>query len=308
MLTKRMALFAGILSLLLALESTTACRAQAPHVQKPVTAQQTPNVDDKNEQSAAPAVAINVYSGEQNQKLDHRLDRSRDISPEWWMVGLTVVLAAIGTGQGLVFWIQAGRLKATIDQMQKTERRQLRAYVFIRGMTIRNVAISNLPPKSRTVAHLTDPKRGPSVGVDITNSGETPAYQVVIHGDIDVLDYQEDIVLPITLNYTRASRQSIPPDGAAMIGRAINRPLTADEVDGIMNGTKAIYAWGRVDYTDAFNKTRWTTFQYFYNSFSGTVGANATLTACAQGNDGDRDHDEPPRPSLGARILAALKG
>lgn len=46
-------------------------------------------------------------------------DRNEKASSDWWMVRLTGLIAIVGAVQAIVFWIQAGRLKATIRKMDE---------------------------------------------------------------------------------------------------------------------------------------------------------------------------------------------
>ncbi len=53
-------------------------------------------------------------------------DREEKASADWWMVRLTVCIAIIGGIQAWVFWVQAGRLKETIDKMDEIAQGQTR--------------------------------------------------------------------------------------------------------------------------------------------------------------------------------------
>jgi len=82
------------------------------HQAKPQPSQQTTG----NDPLGAKAIPSKQSSPETTNPTTNNGDAS---SPDWWMVALTAGLLFIGALQAFVFWIQAGRLKQTIDKMDQ---------------------------------------------------------------------------------------------------------------------------------------------------------------------------------------------
>jgi len=55
----------------------------------------------------------------QEETAQDKVDREDVSAANWWMVRLTGAIGFIGIVQAVVFWIQAGRLKETVDKMDE---------------------------------------------------------------------------------------------------------------------------------------------------------------------------------------------
>lgn len=133
---------------------------------------------------------------------------------------------------------------------ENTAERQLRAYIttLIRDS---NQSFENQP-----------------IGVDflIINYGQTPAKDVRFCGAINILPYP----LPpeYTFNYPTRDFQSrgtcFPGDKANMVALVRANIFTPNEINEIIsiNSNRRIYVFGRILYTDIFNKKRSTSFCY----------------------------------------------
>jgi hypothetical protein len=77
------------------------------------------------------------------------------------------------------------------------------------------------------------------------------------------------------------------PDGTGTSNRWLNRPITPQEAAGILNGTYAIYAYGRIEYIDAFKRNRWSTYRLKYSGSAWPpIGpASMSMNFCVEGND-----------------------
>lgn len=80
-------------------------------------------------------------------------------------------------------------------------------------------------------------------------------------------------------------------------GHPFNLPIDLRELSLDMQGwyllkqeNKYPFVWGRIEYVDAFNRRRWTTFQLM-NGIDGYM----TFHDCAAGNEADREGRRRPR-------------
>lgn len=103
------------------------------------------------------------------------------------------------------------------------------------------------------------------VDVKIKNFGRTPAYKVRLVWETKVYDWPVNSAL--TAEGAGASIDMIAP-GSERLQRA-DEIMRIDEFDAIDGGSdkkpaeKALFLYGRIDYIDAFEQPRWTTFQIF---------------------------------------------
>jgi hypothetical protein len=167
---------------------------------------------------------------------------SIDWKPDAVTAAATIILAcltfvlALGT---VALWAATRRL---VRDARDTSRRQLRAYVGIHGGVARLVLIQ-------------ENVMAVDASVDFKNWGQTPGYdfRTAIHVDVQPVD-----AIPFT-DYSEPIKGTkgqsiIGPDGTANTGRS--KIVTADELTAIGNGSKTIFVWGRIDYTDAFKIPR----------------------------------------------------
>src|ERR1700736_1160530 len=103
--------------------------------------QKKPPDDNRGtEQSPFVVKIIGTEPKAQNGTADNS-ERHQEKSPDWWMIGATLALVCVGLLQFVAFVVQARRLGQTINIMEGTAGRQLRAYVGLKGVvTITNVA------------------------------------------------------------------------------------------------------------------------------------------------------------------------
>ncbi len=211
----------------------------------------------------------------------------------WWCLGVfvdgngaaitalfTVVLAISTIG----LWRVTGR---TLEHSKTSSERQLRAYVFLSGQSIsssarRDVAVA-LGAGTNAVAHL-----------QFRNTGQTPAYDVQIFGDIDLVPWPIDsnALSPIDFNNPHISKTTL---GAGQDTHKISlfaRPgtinpamLTAFEHNALVSQALALVAHGEVRYKDAFGFDRWTRYRVFVGGHYGIQREG--MGTHADGNESD---------------------
>ena len=125
-----------------------------------------------------------------------------------------------------------------VRTMKETAERQLRAYVFVRNTKIMNLG---------GTGDIT-------IGYEIKNYGQTPAYRVTCVSDAFIADY------PFTGRIALGSIVPVPISdlgpGAYMTRTQSLNPPTEETLNAIRARTKAIYLQGRITFVDSFGADR----------------------------------------------------
>jgi hypothetical protein len=103
----------------------------------------------------------------------------------------------------------------------------------------------------------------PGVILNFKNYGQTPAYKVTSWADIVIAEpINEDRMIPpyIPTKYPA----TLGPDATMPKPIWFSRPLTPAEIIDIGNGSRAIYVYGKIVYSDAFKRRRFTDFRFRY--------------------------------------------
>jgi hypothetical protein len=176
----------------------------------------------------------------------------------------------------------------TILTMRWSAERQLRAYVTVERGIIANVAnpIHNRRDNPETVARIIDPQAGPTGQVTIKNTGQTPAYKLVHWASMDIHEYPLTTKLPPMPRPEHSYWNVLGPTVPEMKTLRMPQALTEEEVEGLRNGTRAIYFHGEIRYEDAFKKKRWTRYRCMYVAPAcGVIGIGTDLIYCEEGNE-----------------------
>jgi hypothetical protein len=186
---------------------------------------------------------------------------------------------------GLTFLlvIVTGLLVSVGSRQERTTRQQTRAFVYLNGGAIYNVAspLAPLAIYKPTGAEIVSPAEGPMAQLVIKNTGSTPAHW----GGIYVAEYPLKTPLPTEQNTQKPALSAIPPGGVNTKNVRIINPLTAEEIAGLRNGTFAIWVYGKITYRDAFRRKRTSEYRLFHNNISGAIGVSTELTWADAGND-----------------------
>jgi hypothetical protein len=157
----------------------------------------------------------------------------------------------------------------TIGHMRETAQRQLRAYVYPVSVTLSDFAIGSIP----------------TAEIAIKNTGQTPAYKLRFIEAMVFGRVPPGILPDLT----------IPPDppqmtlGAGMhmhVKHGEARTLADDERTAIMNGTGALYAFGKIEYFDVFKQARFTDFRFMFGR-DNAIRGDFSMSVCHDGNDSD---------------------
>jgi hypothetical protein len=150
------------------------------------------------------------------------------------------------TGIATVFLaiITAGLVFVAIDQ-SKTTRRQLRAYL---GAAWGDIFIQD----------ATHPFQ---IRPAIRNYGLTPAYDVTFTGGAEVLNYPLPNDATLTYGVESKPWATLWPNANNLGMIEMGRMLSVAEIDEIKSPVgKRLYAFGRLEYRDAFKRKRYTEF------------------------------------------------
>jgi hypothetical protein len=234
---------------------------QAPHAeQKPPEQALTPHAPDSE------AVTSNAQE-----------KRDKKTSSDWWLVWFTGGLIIVGACQLIAMLVQAYWMRrtvavaktsadaatATVNAMRETAISQLRAYVF-------PVRASGLEKNGKYY-----------VKVVVKNSGQTPAYDCVAGCGVGISTY------PVPAPYPPDSAQgkySVGPNSEIELGGDLGSPFTHAACLAISSSTHAIYAFGSIQYVDAFRQKRVTNFRMFC---TGEALEKGRFSFCQDGNDAD---------------------
>jgi hypothetical protein len=171
-----------------------------------------------------------------------------------------LVLATFGLG-GIGAW-QALQLARTVNMMDDTAERQLRAYVS---------AIPN---------HIFAFNETTTVCIryTISNHGLTPAYDMTSLARVDVLPYPLPPNWPFEnppANIARMSESVVYSDKPDFARTYMRRILTRDEIEQVIKADECrIYVYGLIRYIDAFKKPH--TSRFCYSVIGGNFLAEVT--------------------------------
>lgn len=225
-----------------------------------------------------------------------------------WLVIFTAMLAASTIGLWLVTaktlrhakneaWMNARNMRASISaanvsaqaavdaltHARESSERELRAYVMHFSADL--FYAGNLPKNPKV--NWTEQA---AVSLVIKNEGLTPAYKLKHWAYVDVAPITDESRMCVIPGPALAIRPlMLGRNGSATAYRWLNRPISPEERAGIGSGTHAIYAYGRIEYIDAFGKPRWTNYKLSYNNASWPpLGKNPmAMNFCSDGNDAD---------------------
>jgi hypothetical protein len=221
-------------------------------------------------------------------------DRTDKSSSDWWLVGMTGILALVGTGQGIVFAFQAIKLRDSVNitrQISSQQERDMHSSISeaSRAAVAMERVATGIAASVENTRQLGEMQRdfwqrqmraylsvrfGGVVRQDSTknykfeirvilaNTGQTPAYNVFCLSRANVLPFPlpegfsfETSEIPIT------SAGVLGPQQVFTTGSFVDRMLSGEEISEISKGSaKRLYLYGIVNYTDAFGVDRFTNF------------------------------------------------
>lgn len=221
------------------------------------------------------ASALKTANDKQPSSTDERNAKAQE-DVAWWTPWLLLVafLEMLVTGAGV--WLvyrtlyhtkrAADAAHATVQSMESTSARQLRAYVHVWRCTM---------SISEGAAH---------VRVRLENAGSTPAYKASGYATVWVDTFPTPQNIPTTKPKLGTD---IGPGGKMTMWR--RTPISDAEMKRVTEGTHVIWVTGILDYQDAFKQPRHVDFRYFLAGYEvpKAMTEKVRLSLCEQGNNSD---------------------
>lgn len=234
-------------------------------------------------------VADKAKAARAEQRKQYDLEAQQDMA--LWAFGVLWISALIGIVSLTVAWVVAWFVRDTLRETRRTAiagivsaraankglrqsdenaKRQLRAYVCV----------------TKGVVTQFGPDKTPGVIIQVKNTGQTPAYDVMQWTCLDLDDFPR--TKPFIDDWNWGSHKSTlgPGEGMSAI-ISLDEPLTQNHVDVIREGNAAIWAFGELRYTDAFDVPHTTQFRLVYGGNLGALEKGKTKGAMANDADGN---------------------
>lgn len=145
---------------------------------------EAPGTDQEDAEPPSPTIEVIPPDNVEAETQGNSAGRNKEASDYRWsdepIVVVTAIIAAIALLQLFVFGLQARRLRQTVEAMQSTERRQLRAYVGVDDLAFewpseRNPDYTPLDTETPGLIHKD------FIKVTVKNFGLTPASDVTVY-------------------------------------------------------------------------------------------------------------------------------
>jgi hypothetical protein len=218
---------------------------------------------------------INLITPDGWQKISRYCENHADNHQNKWLqekficdVHVTDVGVAVFTGLLVIATASLfiiGLIQAGI--MGRTARRQLRAYVFVDQATV-------IEPDGAD----------PRLDIQIRNSGQTPAHEVVVAGIVRGFNPHDARLFSDPPKDSEFSRFVFGPNRFAYKSFALKELLNSNTMKGLRSRDQHIlYVWGEISYRDVFKKSRYTKFRLSIGGPSGWPDTNLMIVS-AEGN------------------------
>ncbi len=150
---------------------------------------------------------------------------------------------------------------------QRHSERELRAYVSV----------------TKASARWFGTIRPTEAEIEITNSGQTPAYEVSVVTTLDIHQFPRAVYNP-SPDQGIPGRGTIGPHIAVDVFPRSKRPLTRDERERIVRGELGVFVFGEITYRDAFGTSRFTQFRTVFIGSGPDPGDILRLDVMEEGN------------------------
>ncbi|MGW8202463.1 hypothetical protein ACWGM0_07935 [Sphingomonas bisphenolicum] len=180
-------------------------------------------------------------------------ERSSDLCAQWKAADSARDAAEYAFWGLIVGVVGTGMLFITFAETRQVSRAQLRAYISIKPMGLKIFQV--------------DAGKQIEASLSIINGGQTPAYNVVWHGNIVALSKD------MAVDFFDESNDAPPPykDPRPTLINSADRieadlesvdPISLQDWGEVVAGTKNLYLYGTGEYKDVFQRKRYTRFCY----------------------------------------------
>jgi hypothetical protein len=223
-------------------------------------AEPSPHAQNAESQSAEPEKSGG--EGSSWSKYKEKIERNEKFitaTSTIFIAGFTIALAFAT----FFLWLATRDL---VEDAKHNAGRQLRAYINVSGVNILDM-------------NALFGKRDFEIAVEAKNFGQTPAYDYSNIGGA-VVSIPENPTLPAI----EGSRSDSVISPAVVVGKFIHvPPLTDAEIQGLRDRSMSLFAFGRIEYKDAFGYRRFTTYKYRIGGQDGWR-ANGAMAYSSDGN------------------------
>lgn len=240
--------------------------AKQPSIQNP---QPSPNLQKTTQDER--------YYWHQNPKEDWKKILQNPVAVFTGIIAIFTILLVV-----------AGFRQVAISR--NTAVRQLRAYVHISSIAITNVANPIPPPGEHSCPEtpaMLSKDCGPIAFVEIKNTGQTPAYDVLHGTGIGFHEFPLKDSLSMSPPSGHITKGVLPTGGPSHKMIIQKERLSTQEMDQLRSGTAKIYVYGVIKYKDTFGKSRTTYYRYMHPGEDKIIGVSTVLTVCDEGNKAD---------------------
>jgi hypothetical protein len=196
----------------------------------------------ENSTTVAPKLGASKLAAEANHEYFQYYEKPL---LDRWLTYSTIFLSAVTFFLALFtafLWSSTSKL---VRGAKDTAERELRAYVCV---------------ESSTGAEAAEDRRWPTFKIEVKNFGKTPAFDVVTWIGVGIQEYPLTSEFPEPPDEEPQSKTILGPECKTTLIGIFRRTPNTSEIEAINSGMGAIYIQGRIEYKDAFDKSRFTTF------------------------------------------------
>jgi hypothetical protein len=236
--------------------------------------QQEHNKSNDRADQVAVAPQSNPELAETDQQTpQHYEPKNHEATIARWtiVVGFFTFVLAVATGySAYVLNATDHTLKDTLRAQINSSELQLRAYLGMDAKAFDLHCESCDPPTLPKVEKRSAFHKGGFITVIVRNSGQTPAFEVSVHGSWKEMPFGANLPRDFTYPNVEANE----PDDKGLVNPGDSIPASTNlssETIGMINRARnhraTVYFYGQIDFRDAFKKTRASPFCRIYESY-----------------------------------------
>lgn len=235
-----------------------------------------------------PVASLQATESRAEQREEEVLSAQRSMAKAGIAMAIIASIQVVFTSLGIIFVFRTLRAtRAAVEASEASVGIAARSLSAARDMV--NDARQNAERGSRAyVGVSTALLKGfaagkPRIEIGFTNHGQTPAYKVRRISGLTISDDNEEF--PLEEVGPEKTEPTINPGATIYIQHVIATERWTEEIQQqIRLETKMLFAFGVMNYEDAFGETRATSFRLVLDVHFG-IGDETSLGTCPEGND-----------------------